>query len=271
MKKRVSVIIPIYNEQKYINQCISSLTLQDIQLHEIVVINDESTDNTIDVLRNFNIKLINIHHSGLAHSRNIGLKYCSGEIVVILDGDIYFEKSFIKKLVSPIISKKGIASYWTNEYVANFGNIWAYCWNINMGSFSDSRITKFLNNNGSTLRAFLRSKYLKKMYDENVGYFSDVSLTSNIKAIPVVNTCCYHYNPDNLFEVYLSARWIGRSPSFSNSHINLLKYSIFNSIRVSLMTIKKGAPLFFIIFKIIFDFGIFSGVLFNNIKNNYAK
>ena len=86
----ISVIIPLYNKEKTIKQTILSVINQSYKNFEIVIINDGSTDNSVNVIRDINdkrIKLFNINNSGVSHARNFGIDNSTGEYIFFLDAD----------------------------------------------------------------------------------------------------------------------------------------------------------------------------------------
>ena len=91
-KPQISVIIPVYNVEEYIEKCICSLIAQTIKEIEFLVINDGSTDNSINLIKSFQdsrIRIINQKNSGLSEARNTGIKKARGRYVLFLDGDDY--------------------------------------------------------------------------------------------------------------------------------------------------------------------------------------
>lgn len=91
-KPKISVIIPVYNVEEYIEKCICSLIAQTIKEIEFLVINDGSTDNSINLIKSFQdsrIRIINQKNSGLSEARNTGIKKARGRYVLFLDGDDY--------------------------------------------------------------------------------------------------------------------------------------------------------------------------------------
>jgi len=270
----ISVIIPAYNEEKSLKRCLESLIEQTYRNFEIIVVNDGSTDSTREIALRFNIRLVDLSHGGPGRAKNYGVKIATGRILVFLDADMFVDKNYLRNIIRPIEEKRCIGTYTTEEFVANKENIWAKCWNINLGLPLSRRI--MVNNKrgyGQAFRAILRDKFLRSGgFDSKLGYADDKSLgQSGLTACPVDDAICYHYNPETLKDVYYSARWIGRSSDFSLTFKNLVRYSFVNSLRISLSKIDDGAPLVFLIFKLIFDLGIITGILFKNYKNNFAK
>lgn len=99
----LSAIIPIYNMEPYLKQCIDSVVNQDLSDIEIVLINDGSIDKSgkiCDEYANYDkrIKVIHKINGGLAEARNCGIKVSSGDYVAFLDADDFWEESFLKGL-----------------------------------------------------------------------------------------------------------------------------------------------------------------------------
>lgn len=100
---KISVIVPVYNVENYITECLTSIINQSISDFEIIIVNDGSTDNSIDNIKNLveeNDNLVVVHkkNGGLSSARNEGLKYAKGEYVIFIDSDDYIEKDFLTKL-----------------------------------------------------------------------------------------------------------------------------------------------------------------------------
>lgn len=102
---KISVIIPVYNTEKYIKKCISSLANQTMQEFEVVIVNDGSTDNSKEIIQDcINKKLIkNIvylekKNGGLSDARNYGVQHAKGKYIAFLDSDDYIDKDLFCKL-----------------------------------------------------------------------------------------------------------------------------------------------------------------------------
>lgn len=100
---KISVIVPVYNTQKYLKECLNSITNQTFQDIEIICINDGSTDNSLKVLEEFSkkdnrIKIITQKNSGLSASRNRGIELSNGEYIYFIDSDDYIELDTLKEL-----------------------------------------------------------------------------------------------------------------------------------------------------------------------------
>lgn len=105
MLKKVSVIIPTFNCEKYINRCIESILQQTYKNIEIIIVNDGSTDNTINICNKFkknndNILLINKENEGPSIARKLGVENAKGEYISFIDSDDYIDINFYEKLIN---------------------------------------------------------------------------------------------------------------------------------------------------------------------------
>jgi glycosyltransferase involved in cell wall biosynthesis len=100
---KISVIIPVYNAEKFIAQCIESLLVQTLEECEFIFINDGSTDSSLNIINKFQkvdsrIKLIEQKNQGVSIARNQGLKVAKGEYIGFVDADDYIEKDMFEQL-----------------------------------------------------------------------------------------------------------------------------------------------------------------------------
>ena len=112
MKSLVSVIIPIYNVEQYIEKCLDSVINQTYKDLEIICVNDCSPDNSAQILleyaqRDTRIKIVNREkNGGLSAARNTGLDEAKGEYVYFIDSDDWIDLDYIEKMVSAITFSK---------------------------------------------------------------------------------------------------------------------------------------------------------------------
>lgn len=97
--KKVTIIIPVYNAEKTINKCLSSIINQTYKNLEILVINDGSKDNSLNVIKNIDddrIKVIDKKNEGVAITRNLGIKIASGDYIMFIDNDDYIDENYVQ-------------------------------------------------------------------------------------------------------------------------------------------------------------------------------
>ena len=100
---KVSVIVPVYNMEKYLNKCISSVANQTLEDIEIIAINDGSCDNSLSILDDLsrkykNLIVINQENKGVGNARNKGLDIARGEFVKFVDADDYLDLTILDKM-----------------------------------------------------------------------------------------------------------------------------------------------------------------------------
>lgn len=100
---KVSVIVPVYNVEKYLKRCLDSITKQTLKEIEIICINDGSTDNSLEILQQYACKDSRIHiidkqNEGLSVARNTGMKIATGEYIGFIDSDDWVDLEFFEKL-----------------------------------------------------------------------------------------------------------------------------------------------------------------------------
>lgn len=91
-KQKISVVVPMYNAEKYLHECINSILNQEYKNFEIIVVDDHSTDNSVTIIKEFqknnsNIFLYSTVGKGLGAARNTAMKYATGEYIMFIDSD----------------------------------------------------------------------------------------------------------------------------------------------------------------------------------------
>ncbi len=97
----ISIIIPVYNVEQYLEQCLDSILSQDYLSYEIICINDGSTDKSLEILLKYSskyskIKVKSIQNSGTAVARNEGINIASGQYILFIDSDDWIEKNALE-------------------------------------------------------------------------------------------------------------------------------------------------------------------------------
>ena len=101
----VSIIVPVYNAEKEIEKCLKSILNQTYKNIELIVINDGSTDGSLDVIKknienDSRAKLFDIENRGVSAARNLGIKEATGEYFCFVDADDYIDETLIEKLIT---------------------------------------------------------------------------------------------------------------------------------------------------------------------------
>src|SRR5690348_7890348 len=94
----ISVVIPAYNEEDYIENCLKSLMRQEVMPDEIIVVNNNSTDRTEEIVKKYPVILITEKKKGTIAARNAGFDMAKGNIIVRTDADTVVPTNWIKKI-----------------------------------------------------------------------------------------------------------------------------------------------------------------------------
>jgi len=142
MQISISIIIPVYNVSKHLNECLDTILNQSFKEIEIIAIDDNSTDNSYEILKEYAAKdsriiaLKNPYNIGAARTRNIGIQLARGKYLAILDADDFFETDFLQTMF--IQAEK-------NNADLTICNLYKYIDNIKM-DLSYNFLPEFINN-----------------------------------------------------------------------------------------------------------------------------
>lgn len=104
MQPKISVIVPVYNAERYLKKCVDSILRQTLDDIEVILVDDGSTDNSKIILKEYKmkdnrVKVIEQSNSGPSVARNNGIKLASGKYIGFVDSDDYIEKTMYEKLI----------------------------------------------------------------------------------------------------------------------------------------------------------------------------
>ena len=203
-----SIIVPIYNVERYLEQCIESVLAQDYQNYELILVDDGSPDNSIDICTKYakqysNIVFIHKINGGLSDARNAGIKLARGEYLMFLDSDDYWEGTTILSDLEKIITENNpdvIFNYLKSVYPDKILNHYINRDKL-IGSFPED--FQDLYQNGIYL-GFAWTKIIKKeiILKNNLLFikgrnFEDIpwsfSLVNHIKDYAIYQNCFYMY------------------------------------------------------------------------------
>lgn len=204
----VSIIIPVYDVEKYLCKCLNSVLNQTMKDFEVILIDDGSTDKSNNILKHYcsrykNFKLIKKKHSGVSEARNIGLKYATGKFISFIDSDDFVSPFFLEKLCNcakrtnaDIIS----CNYYINNSVNNKSHI--YPLKFKSGIYKKPKILRALIYD-TRIHYHVWNKLFKRsiILKNNIAFpnmcFEDTEF--NVKAfyfsskIAVINEALYYY------------------------------------------------------------------------------
>ena len=200
----VSIIVPVWNNDKYIEECIDSLLNQRTKVsYEIIAINDGSTDSSLDKLNKYKDEIIIIDkkNTGPGDTRNIGIKKAKGKYLMFVDSDDYVANDFIDKMYYTITKTQSdivICDFYrvhrdkTITYL-NKGKEGAYL----KGNINEVLCMDFHScNKIFTKEVIGKLKYPKGMFYEDVVFISEVLLQAN-KIVKINNPLYYYRDNEN--------------------------------------------------------------------------
>lgn len=207
-KPLFSIIVPIYNIERYLEQCIESVLAQDYQNYELILVDDGSPDNSIDICVKYakqcpNIVFIRKINGGLSDARNAGIKLARGKYLMFLDSDDYWEGTSILSDLQKIIVENTpdvIFNYMSSVYPDKIINHYMNREKL-VGSFRED--FKGLYQEGIYL-GFTWTKIVKRevilknqLFFIKERYFEDIpwsfSLTKYIGTYAIYQNCFYMY------------------------------------------------------------------------------
>ena len=118
---KISVIISVYNEEKYIKNCLNAILKQEEKPDEIIVVDNNCNDSTISIVKKFkNIKIIKEEVQGMTPARNTGFNHSKGDILVKCDADTEFPPNLIKEIKTTFKNNQNLAGLTTPVF---FGDL----------------------------------------------------------------------------------------------------------------------------------------------------
>lgn len=142
MEPLISIVIPVYNAEKYVGQCLDSLISQTYRRLEIICVDDGSTDSSREIIHEYEKKdaricLVTQEHSNAGAARNKGLKIAGGEFIAFLDSDDFFETAMMEKMVEKAISAQADCVICRNIF---YDNKWGLYNDMGLVRFRNARI-----------------------------------------------------------------------------------------------------------------------------------
>lgn len=103
---KVSVVIPAYNEEKFIKKALKSVTNQLVDADEIIVVNNNSSDKTVEITRSFSVRIIDEKKQGMISARNTGFDNAKYDIIARIDADVQVPPDWIQRIKRNFEKKK---------------------------------------------------------------------------------------------------------------------------------------------------------------------
>ena len=238
---KISIIVPVYNAGQYLEKCVKSIINQTYDNLEIILVNDGSTDNSLEICKRFTesdkrISLINKENGGVSSARNRGIDKASGDYIGFVDSDDYISVDMYEKLLDSILKNEADISecgYYMVDSSYNLTDELRLKDTVITGSYNCS-YNYLIGNNATN---FNWNKLYKASIFENVRFpklkYSE-DFVVNVKAHyycnkkVTINDCCYYY--------------YNNETSAVNQEFNNSKLDIIHAGQAALKFINKKYP-----------------------------
>lgn len=257
----VSVVVPIYNKEKYIKKCIDSLLKQSYENIEIILIDDGSTDKCKDICLSYSDKRIKYFYKkngGVSSARNYGITKSTGEWILFVDADDYVENDYVEKL-------------YNNDYdftMCSFKTV------IDKEIIIENSFSLSINDNQNILNELLKSKYIRLIPTPYLKIFNvKIIKNNNIQFDEKISygedTCFvldYLKHCDNALIIDYNgySNVISKEESLSRKYIKQIEDQL-NEINIRIDEYEKVKETV----KSIWYFRNFKTILYNEVNNGY--
>jgi len=266
---KYSFIVPVYNTEKYLKKCLDSLVGQTFKDFEIIIVNDGSTDNSMDIILKYqkkykNIIIIDQKNAGLSMARNNGVKKASGKYLIFIDSDDYVEKNLLKELDKEIddaeVLRYQIITEDENENIISIYNEKPFCKMKGYDAFRYLSSYHFVE--PAWCYVYKKEYYVDNNFSFKKGvYHEDFGLVPYViykaRKVKSINYPGYHYvqrngsimNDSNysktvkkafdMLEQYKTLRLFSKNVNKKNNYDDYFLSFISNSVIVKARELKK--------------------------------
>lgn len=198
---KVSIIIPVYNSEKYLKECLESVKNIDYPNYEVIVINDGSTDNSKSICDSFsyldNFKIFHKKNEGVSKARNFGIKNATGIWVLFVDSDDLCSKDILKKIVDSQydLTIFGYEKKYVNKVIKIEPNVdMDVSLENKYNILIDNKISGYLWNKLFDLRIIKKNRL---EFDEKIAFCEDLYFITQylnyVANIRIINSVLYSY------------------------------------------------------------------------------
>lgn len=243
----ISIIVPIYNAEKYLKECIESIQNSLYSNLEIILVNDGSTDNSKSIIHEYSKKdkriiVINQENSGPSAARNTGLKYATGQYIAFVDSDDFVDKEIYLELYNQIkLSKSDIATIGMKRVYLNHKTTLFYKFDEKKVFTQKEALEEFFDNNIITF------SLCDKLFSKEI--INGIRLDENIKMCEdqkFVFDCIMNCNsivsiPKYLYNIRMSDNSLSRSIP-QKYHLSMLDVNeyIISKIKDNTIALEKA-------------------------------
>lgn len=240
MESKISVIVPVYNAEKYLDGCIKSIIMQSYTNIEIICIDDGSTDRSFDILKRLQtiderLRIKSVPNGGVSRARNIGIKLATGDYIAFVDSDDYISENYLYELYNELkISKSDLSIC----KIQNFGShnevqsMNSCIFDFNQPEkniWNKLNFTFLLYGPCNKLYKSEIIKFNKLLFDEKLDYGEDLSFNFEylnfVNKIVIIDNAIYYYRHESkssLSKKYRKDRYYNEE-ILNNKMVNLMK------------------------------------------------
>lgn len=223
---KISVIIPVYNVNKYLDRCIRSLSEQTYKDIEIILVDDGSTDGSGSIcddwaVRDSRIVVVHQVNKGLSAARNIGLERTSGEYILFVDSDDFVDRKFVSLLADEACKRNSDIVFCNYRFVDDSGN---EINNDNYSSFSSEKVYDgtdvlelFEDKSYRTFFDVCWNKLYRKELFDGVRFPEGISVIEDISIVPLI----YHKAERISVVKDVLYNYVYRAESLSHSQMSI--------------------------------------------------
>ena len=262
--EKITVVVPIYNAEQFLEKCLKSIVEQTYQNLEIILVNDGSTDKSKEICERFNesderIILINKENGGVSSARNRGIEESTGKYIIFIDADDYIEKEMFETLAEDLFKNKVDISMCGFKTVDINGNI--------LGESSP------MENRYFDVKTFRRNLFDDRYYgdlvwnklfkleiikEHNIRFREDIHINENVLFMLDFSKYAFRYSYGNeilynfLYNLngQMHAKFNLKKVSVLSSYIRLLEYDLDkdslcseNNVKLIRIREKKSKPI----------------------------
>ena len=259
----ISIILPVHNTSLYLEECLESIYNQSFKNYELICIDDGSSDNSYEILKNYeniipNCKVIHQSNKGVAVARNVGLSNVKGDYIIFIDSDDYIKPNYLERLYNESCA--------TNADVV-ICNFYRYYENLNLklpviyrkksGLYSNESILKSLIPD-NLIHSYLWNKLWKKELFDNMEFpdikYEDIAIMCELfyksKKISIIGDALYYYRirKTSIVRNYSISTQNDYVKAYGFTRLFLKEKNIFSKYKFSfnLLSIKVFLVMFFI-------------------------
>lgn len=239
-REKISVVVPIYNAEAYLEKCLNSILAQTYENLEIILVNDGSKDKSLELMEKYKnqdarIIIINKENGGVSSARNRGIEAATGKYIIFIDADDYIENNMFEVLEEDLFKNNVDMSMCGYRNVDSNGNI-LYESKPMEEKYFDAKTFRHNLFKGDYYRDLICNKLfrLEIIKENNIRFREDIHLNENVLFLLDFSKFAYRYSFGNemlynfLYNVNgaTHARFNLKKVSVLSSYIRLLNYDL---------------------------------------------